>query len=216
MRIHVLTRRPRVKWECGKAGDRCPGGGGGRDGRLRIAALSNVKMQTMAGQIYFASVRTHIRKKHVKTSHHTVWSHNFQKMDVCSHRNIVSSHHQHLITPKKNCSHHQFSRSHRHNFDHTIKMLITLLKTCFTPSKFWSHHLFLGSHLHNFVHTIKMLFTLLKSCFTPSKFWSHHQFSRSHRHNFHHTIKMLFTLLKICFTPFKFWSHHLNCIHTQN
>ena len=78
------------------------------------------------------------------------------------------------FTLSKFWSHHQFSRSHRHNFDHTIKLLITLLKICFTPFKFWSHHLFSGSHRHNFVHTIKMLFTLLKICFTPSKFWSHH------------------------------------------
>jgi len=112
-----------------------------------------------------------------------------------------------LITPQKNWSHHQFSRSHRHNFDHTIKMLITLLKICFTPSKFWSHHQFSRSHRHNFDHTIKMLITLLKIWFTPSKFWSHHLFSGSHLHNFVHTIKMLFTLLKICFTPSKFWSH---------
>ena len=104
----------------------------------------------------------HIREKHVNRSHLTVWSHNFQKMDVCSHRNIVSSHHQHLITPKKICSHHQFSRSHRHNFVHTMKMLITLLKILFTPSKFCSHHLFSGSHRNNFVHTIKILFTLWK------------------------------------------------------
>ena len=109
-----------------------------------------------------------IRKKHVKTSHHTVGNHNFQKMDVCSHRNIVSSHHQHLITPKKICSHHQFTRSHRHNFVHTMHILITLLKLLFTPSKFCSHHQF--SNRHNFDHTIKMLITLLKSCFTPSKF----------------------------------------------
>jgi len=115
-----------------------------------------------------------IRKKHVHRSHHTVWSHNFQKMDVCSHRNIVSSHHLHLITPKKICSHHQFLRSHRHNFVHTIKMLITLLKILFTLSKFWSHHLFSGSHRHNFFHTIKILFTLWKFWVTPSKFCSHH------------------------------------------
>ena len=88
-------------------------------------------------------------------------------MDVCSHRNIVSSHHQHLITPKNICSHHQFSRSHRHNFVHTMKMLITLLKILFTPSKFCSHHLFSGSHRNNFVHTIKILFTLWKFWVTP-------------------------------------------------
>ena len=114
------------------------------------------------------SADENIRKKHVKTSHHTVGNHNFQKMDVCSHRNIVSSHHQHLITPTKICSHHQFTKSHRHNFVHTMQMLITLLKLLFTPSKFCSHHQF--SNRHNFDHTIKMLITLLKSCFTPSKF----------------------------------------------
>ena len=153
------------------------------------------------------STRTSIRKKHVHRSHHTVWSHNFQKMDVCSHRNIVSSHHQHLITPTKICSHHQFTKSHRHNFVHTMQMLITLLKLLFTPSKFCSHHQFTKSHRHNFVHTMQMLITLLKLLFTPSKFCSHHQFSN--RHNFDHTIKMLITLLKSCFTPSKFWSHHL-------
>ena len=59
------------------------------------------------------------------------------------------------FTPSKFWSHHQFSRSYRHNFDHTMKMLITLLKSCFTSSKFWSHHLFSRSHRHNFHHTIK-------------------------------------------------------------
>ena len=85
-----------------------------------------------------------------------------------------------FITPstfdhtEKICSHHQFSRSHRHNFVHTMKMLITLLKILFTPSKFCSHHLFSGSHRNNFVHTIKILFTLWKFWVTPSKFCSHH------------------------------------------
>ena len=104
-------------------------------------------------------------------------------MDVCSHRNIVSSHHQHLITPKKICSHHQFSRSHRHNFVHTMKMLITLLKILFTPSKFCSHHLFSESHRNNFV-----------ILFTPSQLCSHSGNFGSHHLNFVHTISIMFTL----------------------
>ena len=117
---------------------------------MPLAVIHGVVCSNLAGTPGRTERFQVIRKKHVKTSHHTVGNHNFQKMDVCSHRNIVSSHHQHLITPKKICSHHQFTRSHRHNFVHTMHMLITLLKLLFTPSKFCSHHQFTKSHRHKF------------------------------------------------------------------
>ena len=58
------------------------------------------------------------------------------------------SHHQHLITQSKFCSHHQFFLSHRLHFVHTVQILFTLSKNLFTSSKFCSHH-------HNFIHTQK-------------------------------------------------------------
>jgi len=62
--------------------------------RPRVARTpSRVQAAAQSNTTCARSTLCVIRKKHVKWSHHTVWSHNFQNMDVCSHRNIVASHH---------------------------------------------------------------------------------------------------------------------------
>ena len=75
-----------------------------------------------------------IRKKHEKWSHHTVWSHNFQKMDVCSHQKCLD----HTIN----------FWSHHQKFVHTIKFFYHTVHILFTLLRFYSHY------QNFFVHTI--------------------------------------------------------------
>ena len=51
------------------------------------------------------SHKSRIRKKHVKWSHHTVWSDNFQQMDVWSHQQCPDHTLKFLITPSNFLSH---------------------------------------------------------------------------------------------------------------
>ena len=148
----------------------------------------------------------YIRKKHVKTSHHTkFWSH--WKL-VPSHHfgvNIYLFQHICLITPFDVWSHHLELGS------------VTI--TCDGTVYCWSHHKTCSSHHRHFVHTIRCASHHIP-CVTPARY-HHTVFVWSYQDSMNHTIesgshRIVLSTRVTWFTPRLYLHTEVVHVHTRN